>query len=215
MTSSARARTAGGMIRPRALAGLEIDPELERRRLLDRHLSRLGSAHDAVHEDGGPLEEARQTGSVRDQTPGVDERGRGADRRQLVLQSEASNLSPVAHGQDVVDDDEDVRPPAGSFRHSRFQIIGVPDGHRGDVEADLRRGGSRLLERDAGAGIALVPENRDAPRLRHHFADDLDLFLAEPGDLIGHPSRVTSRPRQTGDQTGADGIGRHRHHDGN
>ena len=45
MTSSARARIAGGIVRPSAL-GLEIDDQLECGRLLDRQTGGFGTLED-------------------------------------------------------------------------------------------------------------------------------------------------------------------------
>jgi len=51
---------------PESLCRLEVDPELERRRLFDRNVGGLRAAEDAIHEDGRALEEAGEAGSVRD-----------------------------------------------------------------------------------------------------------------------------------------------------
>src|SRR5262245_51882040 len=82
--------------------------------------------------------------------------------------------------------------------------------HRGSVETGFRSRHSCLLECATGAGVAIVPQNRDAPSSREHLADDLNLFVAKLSDLIGQPGRVASGPGEAGDQTGTDAADRRR-----
>jgi hypothetical protein len=56
ITSSARARIDVGIVSPR-LGGLEIDDELECRRLLDRQVGRLGAVQDLSGVDAHPAPE--------------------------------------------------------------------------------------------------------------------------------------------------------------
>ena len=53
MTSSARASTAGGIVRPRAFAALRLINQLELGGLLDGQITGLGALEDLIGEAGG------------------------------------------------------------------------------------------------------------------------------------------------------------------
>src|SRR5215468_4820530 len=71
------------------LGGLEVDHQLELRRLLDRKVSGLGTLEDLVDVEGGALRQTAQIRSIRHQAPGVDEQSTSKRRGQSVLGRES------------------------------------------------------------------------------------------------------------------------------
>jgi hypothetical protein len=70
---SARSKKASEMFSPIALAGDQIDNEIELRRLLERHVSGFCPAQNLVHVFGGVPEHTRVIWSVAHQTSRLDE----------------------------------------------------------------------------------------------------------------------------------------------
>jgi hypothetical protein len=64
MTSVARISRDGGIVRPMALGGLEVDRELESGGRLHGKVGGLGALEDLVHEDDDPPPRERSDGRV-------------------------------------------------------------------------------------------------------------------------------------------------------
>jgi hypothetical protein len=73
ITSSARARINGEIVRP---GGLEVDDEIECGRLLNRKISRLSSLQDAVDIASGAAKDVEDAGAVGDEQAPRRTRGR-------------------------------------------------------------------------------------------------------------------------------------------
>ena len=76
ITSSARARINGGIVRPSAPGGLEVDDEIECGRLLNRKISTLSSLQDAVDIASIAAKDVENAGAVGDEQAPRRTRGR-------------------------------------------------------------------------------------------------------------------------------------------
>jgi hypothetical protein len=76
ITSSARARINGGIVRPSALAVLRLMMRLNVVELLNRKISRLSSLQDAVDIASGAAKDVEDAGAVGDEQAPRRTRGR-------------------------------------------------------------------------------------------------------------------------------------------
>src|SRR5258708_32828605 len=76
--------------------GLEVDDQLELRRLLDREIPRLRALEDLVDEESRAPEEIRVVRAVTDESTSLDPLLRPDDTRQPVCEGEISD--PVSSG---------------------------------------------------------------------------------------------------------------------
>ncbi len=67
--------------KPERLRGLEVDDQLEPRRLLDRQISRLGAFEDLSGVNAGLAKDSGKARSIADQTAGSREFAQVIDRR--------------------------------------------------------------------------------------------------------------------------------------
>src|SRR5215469_5357990 len=101
-------------------------------------------------------------------------------------------------------------------RLERFQgVLRLPDFQRANLEAEQ---GGRVLELshlEDSKVIADVSHERQTAQMRDHFAQKLQPLAGEIISDCGKTGRMTSGPRQTGNQAGADGIAGRCKDDGN
>ena len=128
MTSSARVSIADGIVRPRALAVLQIEPELEARGLLDQGDWQVGALQDLVDERGGLSPELPKAHSVGHQGA----RGRQLaepDHRHPPADGPIGDAASVGDEHPIVEDHQPLIPPRGQRIEGRVQVTRPPNGH--------------------------------------------------------------------------------------
>jgi hypothetical protein len=99
-------RRAGGHRQTELLGRFEIDDQLERRRLFDGQISRLGAFEQFIDIIGGTFETLRIVGGIRHEAAGLDEVPSFGHGRESVLDDQVGNLLPVRDEQATPGDNE-------------------------------------------------------------------------------------------------------------
>src|SRR5438094_7546792 len=101
---------------------LEVDDQLELRRLLDGQVAGLGALEDLVHVDGGAPPLVAQTGPIGHQAARLHVLRDGADRREPVPQRELSDLGSHVELHGTAGDDERVGSCPGHRGEHALQL---------------------------------------------------------------------------------------------
>ena len=123
MTSSARARTDGGTVRPERACGLEIDNQLEGRRLLDRQIGRLGTLQNLSRVNASLARESVGVSAITDQTADCDKLRDPIERRNGMTRGHCRELVGPGVEERIATNEERVGVQLGE---SRLDLVFAP-----------------------------------------------------------------------------------------
>ena len=213
ITSSARASSDGGHSETERLGGLKVDRQLELGRLLDRQVGRLLALEDAVHVAGRAAVLIARSGAIAHQAS-IGRRN-SARRRWPAIGAAAASATirsrwRFANGRSP---SRSGRPCGSVANAARARSISAASrtSTRLTLHAQRRRHGlTRRIVRPRGdgriRGIAARVSGAQSLSAAQATCRQARFNMVNAG-------RVAARPRQTGDETGADGIDDHREHD--
>ena len=173
ITSSARASSVGGTVKPSALRGLEIENQFEPRRLLHRQIGRLGTFQDFV-DVGRAFAHPERARAVLDQAALLCGRAGRRDRRKPALQHQCDGF----RARQARLHDQRLRRLAVRRGKSRAEVVGGAQHQRLDVDAHPRRRGLDLFEERFGERACharpklSIPEMSALPAERGHRKSD-------------------------------------------
>src|SRR6266481_2756098 len=109
---------------PQRLRGLEIDNQLELRRLLHGQVARLGTAQDFVDVGSGAPELVRQARPIGHEKAGLRERSPDRNARQAVLYEQLGDLLAIADERWAARSDQSADPRPDCSRDRTVEIRG-------------------------------------------------------------------------------------------
>src|SRR5216683_5328696 len=109
------------------LGGLEVDHQLELRRLLDGKVAGLCALEDLVDVGGGVAIHLETAHSIGHEAPGVHEVPRRIDCGKVVLRCQVNDTSEIALGQEVETDVDGIRALLDRGVKSAPQVLGLSD----------------------------------------------------------------------------------------
>ena len=124
ITSSARASSVGGTVETERFGGLEVDDQLELRRLLDRQVGRLGTFENAIHEIGRASIQTENVHSI------ANEAARlrvflGPDRRQPICERKCRDSSKARGKLSVLGNDNRIDSALGHRHKGAVKLAGA------------------------------------------------------------------------------------------
>src|SRR5207245_5241188 len=111
------------------LGGLQVDDQLELRRLLDREVGRLGPLENLVSVDGGTPEAFGDVWRVGHEAAGLRELPGPKDGRQLVLLRKVRDESSVSRRQRIEEHREGIWSLLLKHCERACQVVSVPHLH--------------------------------------------------------------------------------------
>jgi hypothetical protein len=127
ITSSARASSVGGTVRPSALAALTLKEELELGRLLHRQVRGLRTLENFVHVLRRPPVHVAVTRSERHQAAGLDRLAVCVHARQAAFRDEVDDPAPVVQEHAIGEDQDGFRAFLRDGCEGAFEIFGLLD----------------------------------------------------------------------------------------
>src|SRR5262249_4459781 len=106
------------------LCGLEIDDELERRRLHDRQITRFDASKNAASVDAGLAIGIGETDSVADQSTRLGELSERIDRDKARTCSKSNDILAPGHVEWIATDQQCVRTLPGERTEGSFDVAG-------------------------------------------------------------------------------------------
>ena len=212
ITSSARASSVGGILRPSALGGLQVDDEIELGRLFDRQVGWLCRRVESCRHSRQRADADPEIWSVGYQAAGLDvfaiadtwwaiarpppkwRLGSGwwlrADRRRHKV----------------------LRPCPGAPRwQARYPRCGGFPMLR--LLGRVRAQPLHLTDVQNYRGIVNVGHDRQMAETGDNFAQEFETLASKIGRLVRQTGDIAARPRQTGDQPVSNRISRYREDD--
>src|SRR5882724_5141305 len=216
-----RHRLLDHLIRPRqqrrrdrqaeGLGGLEVDDQLELRRLLDGQIARLGALENLVHVGRGAPKQISKVRSIGHKAPGIDILPPWKHRWQPGLGRQVHEASSLTEEHGAYQHSQSTRAPRGHVREGPVEVLRPSRLNELKPHPQRPRRDVCFLQYVLIRAFALatwLPEDSDPtdPRngLREQFetlADDLR------GGEHGQPCGIAARPRKAGDERACNRIG--------
>src|SRR5262249_31031897 len=192
---------------------LEIDTEVETRRLLEWQVRRLGSLQNAINQIGRAIVNFIQVGAIGRQASLAYIVCPLVGGRQPMFSSKFVDPSAIEASECIRDHENCVRWIAQHACESFVKIFRLTQAEWLHPNSNCPRGVCGSLVSERHAQIAYVPEHRHGAQRRHHVFEHFETFGSEFDGHIRDASYVAAWPRQTFDQTRGNGIasrfGRH------
>src|SRR5258707_111956 len=144
------------------LGGLEVDHEVELRRLLDRQIARPGAPKDLVNVPGEATQHVGIINRVGHQSANVDERGLRIHGRQTILRDELHELPTVAPEQNILDQQEGTYPGCCRRKQSTLEVPGIRYRKLVKLDTQCRRDLAEPLHHADPYGIVGIPHDGDS-----------------------------------------------------
>ena len=204
ITSSARKQQRLRHGQAQRLGGLQVDHQLEARRLLHRQVGGPGALENAVDIGGGTAEQVAVAGAVGHQRARLRVASLFGDGRQAEVAAGARDRHVQRRGQEVAHDHHGV-----DLAHARIAQRALHRLRRGRRQAQAH--GAQPLGADLGFGlVAPLPEHRvggvvqhaHGGQPRHHFLQQLHALGGKLLAEVGHARDHAAGPGQAGEQVG-------------
>jgi len=170
----------GGHGEAERLDGLEVDDEVELRRLLDGQLRWSGPFQDAIHVGGGAAQALGHAWPIRHEAARVGKLPLREHRGQAVLGGQGHHPGAVIPQHGIRQRDESLSPRRGQGRKEAVQRVGMRDFQRIQLDAQAVRGGLEFAPLGRGGEIAGTPEDGDARDLGQGCLEEFEPFAAQP-----------------------------------
>src|SRR5499426_3154954 len=182
---------------PERLGGLEIDNQLELRRLLYGEIRGLGALEDLVHVDRGAPPDVRQSRAVGHEGPGFRILPLRKDRRQPVLSREICESCSVGTERWICHDEERAHALLGQGRERAVELRWPPRLQELKLQPQRPRRALDVAYGHRSGGAVRVREDGHTPNLRDGFLEQLQVFAenVRTGD-VGHSRHVPTRARE-------------------
>ena len=215
MSSSARASTAGGIVRPRTLAVRRFTTNSKRVACSIGEFARLRTLEDLVDEESGTAPDPPGVDGIREQATGIDAFPRKPIAGRRWLQRKVNDAWAFAINITVIDHHQSVDAIPEHPRGPRGNSDGRPAPRTG-----TELGRSRTWRPVAsppglsGARVIAVRQCRNPAGARHRFLEQFDAFGVELGKEERRASDVSTRSRDAGRQPRRDDVTADRQNDG-
>ena len=144
ITSSVRASSVTGMVRPSALAVIEIDNKVELGRLLDRQVGGLGAAQYLVHVVAGAADQVQIVRPVGHQAAGLHVLALHIHGRHASGERKGIDASPIEIHQRIADDIKGGHAALERFERGR-DVRRVVDWQWRDLNSEAAGRGLELM----------------------------------------------------------------------
>ena len=182
---------------PKGLGGLQVDDELEFRRLFDGQVGRARALGNAIHILGNPPERGDDVRSVGKQTTHVDKFALAERRRQLVAQRKFGEMLSVVEEYRRTHDEQRAAIVSG-LAQGLLVIVGLrAQLDAGELQLQRRRGALRGLPLPPGGAI---PEHDYIWTSGNRFLYQLQPLHGQVDLLEEQPGDIASRSRKAGDE---------------
>ena len=195
------------------LRRLEVDDQLELRRLLDGKVSRLRPLQDLVRVSGGAAEHVRTVYPIHRKTARVRELPQVKYRRQAALDRKIRNPFEIRHEHRVWHDGQSASARPGCLFERLREIGGAPYLERMKLDSELPCWELDFFPTECGAAVLWIPEHSHAGELGNNFPEELQPFSNQLRDDLGQPRDVATGPRQALNKPSSNRVTGRRHND--
>src|SRR4029077_791670 len=188
------------------LSGLEIEDQLDFRRLLDRQIGRFLALEDAAGIDAGQTICVANAGSVSYQTAGRRERAKLVDRRHRVTERQLGELWALIRKEWIAADHKRACPQLGHGCKDCIEIAAAA--RMQDMELQPEGAGLRLRvpRYGFGSGSCRVDEQGHDSCCRDQLMHQFQSLRSDLHVQDAHAREVAARAAQAGDQSKSERI---------
>src|SRR5262245_51372976 len=190
---------------PQRFGGLEVDHQLERRRLLDWEVGSLGALEDLVHVGGRPPPPVRAIWLVSQETTGLRLLTQPGHRREAAPCRVVCDSCSVIGEHRVIEKDDGAGLFPGHLREGPVDLAGVPRLQGLKPYAQWPGRILHVLHPLCVAGIGRIPEEGHPRDLGHDLFEQLQLLPEQlgrhhrkPRDVSSGRARLATNPAATG-----------------
>src|SRR5262245_48871534 len=196
------------------LSSLEVNDEVERRRLLYWQVGGLGTLQDLVDIDGGAAADVGRVWPIGHEAAGLHKRPDVVHGRQAARGRECGEPAAVLEDHGVPQDEERTHVRTGHGREGAGKRLGTARLHGVQLDAQPLGRHVRRPHVDGVDWIGGIPEDGHAGDHGEDFLEELQLFPNEFGGHGGQSGDVATGPGEAGDEAAPHRIAHACHHDG-
>src|SRR5215510_5822345 len=188
------------------LSGLEVDHQLELRRLLDGQVAGVGTLQNLVHVGSGAPRQVSKVRSIGHQAPDIDILAVWEHRRQPVLCRQVHEASSLTGEHGGWQHGQSTRARPGHVQEGPVELGGMSRLHDLKLHPQRPRRDSRGLDSVVLGTVVCLHEKGDSTHIRNGLLEQLqplaDEFLRDNGEARD----IAARPPKAGDESARNRI---------